>query len=130
MNRHRAPTVSRRSFVQNSAVLLTAATYGRVVPRNSFDPREGSWGALQLVARYAELHVDEAAFPLFSNPSTSAHAAASWAVGLNWYLNRNVLMKANYSHTDFRGGGTDLIPPGIVIRKDENVLFTRVQLAF
>src|SRR5205823_10614266 len=27
-----------------------AATYGRVVPRNSFDPREGSWGALQLVA--------------------------------------------------------------------------------
>jgi phosphate-selective porin OprO and OprP len=106
------------------------ATYGRVVPRTPFDPREGSWGALQLVARYAELHIDDDTFPLFSNPDSSAHFAASWAVGLNWYLNRNVLMKTSFSHTDFRGGGIGSIPPGNVTRKDESVLFTRVQLAF
>jgi phosphate-selective porin OprO/OprP len=107
-----------------------AATYGHAIPRTPFDLRNGGWGAFQLVARYAELHIDEVAFPLFSNPSSSAHSAIAWAVGLNWYLNRNVLMKLDFSHTTFHGGGTGIIPPGIVTRKDENVLFTRVQLAF
>ena len=33
--------------------LLTGedATYGTVVPKHSFDPREGYWGAFQLVGR-------------------------------------------------------------------------------
>jgi phosphate-selective porin OprO/OprP len=112
--------------------LLTgeAATYGHVIPRTPFDLRNGGWGAFQLVARYAELHIDEAAFPLFSNPSSSAHSAIAWAVGLNWYLNRNVLIKLDFSHTTFHGGGAGTVPPGIVTRKDENVLFTRMQLAF
>jgi phosphate-selective porin OprO/OprP len=107
-----------------------AAPYGHVVPRTPFDLQEGGWGAFQLVARYAELHIDEATFPLFSNPNASAHLATAWSVGLNWYLNRNVLIKADYSHTDFHGGGAGLLAPGIVTRKDENVLFTRMQLAF
>ena len=61
-----------------------AAFKGRVAPRHPFDPFEGRWGALQLVARYAHLDVDDAAFPLFSNPNTSARSAAAWSVGLNW----------------------------------------------
>jgi phosphate-selective porin OprO/OprP len=107
-----------------------AATYGHVIPRSPFNLRESGWGAFQIVARYAELHIDEAAFPLFANPSSSAQSAIAWALGLNWYLNRNVLMKLDYSHTTFHGGGTGVIPPGVVTRTDENVLFTRVQLAF
>src|SRR5882672_79751 len=55
-----------------------AAYKGGVVPRHPFDPLGGGWGALQLVARYAELNVDSDAFPLFSNPASSARSAASW----------------------------------------------------
>src|SRR5204863_2155248 len=48
------------------------ATYGTIVPRRSFDPRNGGWGALQVVARFSELDIDDAAFPLFSDPLSSA----------------------------------------------------------
>jgi phosphate-selective porin OprO/OprP len=86
---------------------------------------------LQLVGRYAELSIDDAAFPLFSNPLTSGRSAQSWSVGLNWYLNRNVLFKTSFSHTDFSGGGgTGASAPASVTRKEENVLFTRIQLSF
>jgi phosphate-selective porin OprO and OprP len=108
-----------------------AAYKGGVTPRHPFDPLGGGWGALQLVARYAELNVDSDAFPLFSNPASSARSAASWSVGLNWWLNRNVRILTSFSHTDFHGGGgPGASAPAAVTRNDENVLFTRMQLAF
>jgi phosphate-selective porin OprO and OprP len=108
-----------------------AAFKGGVVPRHRFNPAQGTWGALQLVARYEELDIDDAAFPLFADPTASASGANGWSVGLNWYLNRNVLVKASFSHTWFDGGGgSGDNPPASVTRQDENVLFTRIQLAF
>jgi len=108
-----------------------AAYKGGVVPRRPFNPLEGGWGAWQLVARYAELNVDSDAFPLFSNPATSAKSAALWSVGLNWWLNRNVRLMTSFSHTDFHGGGgPGANAPAAVTRNDENVFFTRMQLAF
>jgi phosphate-selective porin OprO/OprP len=108
-----------------------AAYKGGVVPRHPFHPLAGGWGALQLVGRYEQLDIDDDAFPLFSNPATSATFAAAWSVGLNWYLNRNFLIKASFSHTDFKGGGgPGASAPAAVTRNDENVFFTRMQLAF
>jgi Phosphate-selective porin len=108
-----------------------AAYKGGVNPRHPFNPLAGEWGAWQLVGRYEQLDVDNDAFPLFSNPASSATFAAAWSVGLNWYLNRNFLIKASFSHTDFEGGGgPGTSAPAAVTRKDENVLFTRMQLAF
>ena len=127
------------AFLQNTAWeinggwVLTGedATYGSIVPRRAFDPRNGAWGAWQLVVRFSELNVDNAAFPLFSDPQTSAHSAQEWSVGLNWYLNRNVKISSSFSHTWFDGGGgKGASAPASVTRQDENVLFTRVQLAF
>jgi phosphate-selective porin OprO/OprP len=104
---------------------------GGVVPRHPFNLLGGGWGAWQLVARYAELNVDSDAFPLFSNPASSARSAASWSVGLNWWLNRNVRIMTSFSHTYFKGGGgAGASAPAAVTRNDENVLFTRMQLAF
>jgi len=108
-----------------------AAYSGGVIPRRPFNPAAGSWGALQLVGRYAELSIDSAAFPLFSDPTTSARSAAAWSAGVNWYLNRSVMLKLNFSHTAFSGGGgAGSSVPATVTRKPENVLFTRIQLAF
>jgi phosphate-selective porin OprO and OprP len=108
-----------------------AAYKGGVVPRHPFNPLACGWGALQLVGRYEQLDIDNDAFPLFSNPASSATFAAAWSVGLNWYLNRNFLIKASFSHTDFKGGGgPGASAPAAVTRNDENVFFTRMQLAF
>ena len=80
---------------------------------------------------YAELDIDPAAFPSFADPNTSAHSAGAWSVGLNWYLNRNVLLKSSFSHTTFSGGGgKGSSAPATVTQKPESVLFTRIQLAF
>lgn len=126
--------------LQNTAWQITggwvltgeAATYAGVTPKHPFDLGAGQWGALQLVGRYAELDLDKATFPTFANPGVSAQAAQSWAVGLNWYLNKNIRVNASYSYTDFTGGGAAkaTTAPGIVTRQPEQVLFTRLQLAF
>jgi phosphate-selective porin OprO and OprP len=108
-----------------------AAYKGGVVPRHPFNPLAGGWGAWQLLGRYEQLDIDNDAFPLFSNPASSAKSAAAWSVGLNWYWNRNFLIKASFSHTDFHGGGgPGASAPAAVTRNDENVFFTRMQLAF
>jgi phosphate-selective porin OprO/OprP len=108
------------------------ATFNGVTPKHSFDPRNGGWGALQVVGRYAELDVDKAAFPNFANPVTSASGAQAWAVGLNWYLNKDIRVNASYSHTTFTGGGTTAATtaPNAIASHPEDVFFTRVQLSF
>jgi phosphate-selective porin OprO/OprP len=107
------------------------ASYKGVLPARPFNPARGHWGAVQLVARYAQLKIDSAAFPVFADSTVSARSADAWSVGLNWYLNRNVLVKTSFSRTTFSGGGgAGNTAPSIVTRQPENVLFTRVQLAF
>jgi len=106
------------------------ASFASVTPLHPFDPHNGQWGALQVVARYAELDIDNAAFPVFSNPLTSASAAQAWSAGLNWYLNKNIRVNASFSHTTFTGGGVGTTGPAFVTRQPENAFFTRIQLAF
>lgn len=106
-------------------------TYDGIIPRRNFNPADGGWGAWQIVARYGQLDIDHAAFPLFANPASSARSAAEWSVGLNWYLNRNLRANAGFSHTSFTGGGSGGLPaPGVVTLKGENVAITRIQVAF
>ena len=104
------------------------AGYNGVTPAHPFNLHDGGWGAWQVVARYADLNVDNKAFADgFANPLTSASDARAWAVGLNWYLNRNIRVNASFSHTSFTGGHG---AAATVTAYPENVLFTRIQLAF
>ena len=98
-------------------------------PANVFSLENHTWGALELVARYHELDIDDDAFVgganSFANPATAASKASAWGIGVNWYLNQNVKLSANYDVTTFEGGaaaGAD--------RPDEKALFTRVGLSF
>ncbi len=107
------------------------ASHAGVVPRYPFSLAARRWGAFQLVGRYAELDVDDGAFPVFADPATSASAARAWSVGLNWYLNRNIRLNASFSRTTFTGGGgSGRTAPATVTRQPEQVFFTRLQLSF
>jgi len=113
------------------------ASFTGIKPTRPFDPRNGAWGAWQLVGRLSQLQIDDEAFNGFSDPTSSASEAYTWSVGLNWWLNRNLRVLTSFSHTRFDGGGSvdpnipgTLHPPATVTHQDENVFMTRFQLAF
>ncbi len=101
-------------------------SYKGVTPRHPFNLQGGGWGAWQIVGRYEELHIDSGAFPDFASATTSASEAHAWSAGINWYLNNNVRANVSFSRTIFTGGGAS----GTTTAQPEDVLFTRVQLAF
>lgn len=107
------------------------ASFKGVTPNHPFNPSMGHWGAIQLVARYAQLNIDPATFPMFADSTTSARSADGWSIGVDWSLNKSVRLMTSFSRTTFSGGGgTGTTAPAIITRQPENVLFTRVQLAF
>lgn len=114
----------------NWVVVGGDASFRGVVPKNNFDLSNGTWGAIELVARYSEQENDADAFAgaagiRLADPAVSARKAKDTGIGANWYLNRYVKLQVNYDQTSFEGGaaaGAD--------RPDEKVLFTRVQIAY
>ncbi len=113
------------------------ASFNGITPNRPFSLGSGGWGAWQLVGRFGQLEIDDEAFQGFSNPALSAHAATSWAVGVNWWLNKNARVMASFSHTSFEGGGSfnpidssTFVAPATVSAQDENAFFTRLQLSF
>ena len=51
--------------------------------------------------------------------------AFAWAVGLNWYLNRNIKQVVDFERTTFTGGAADGAD-----RPAENAFFIRTQVSF
>ena len=98
-------------------------TFRSVTPRKNFDPRNGTWGALQLAARWTELDIDDDTFA-FLDPDNSVNHASTWTVGANWFLNKAMRIMADYEETYFDGGaaGGD--------RQTEKIFSTRFQLSF
>ena len=135
-------TGTKAVYLQNTAWEISGgwvltgedASYNGVTPLHPFNLHSGGWGAWQIVARYANVDVDNHAFTDgFASSSTtgtftaSASEARAWSIGLNWYLNRNIRLDASYSRTDFTGGTG---AGATVTKQPENVVFTRIQLAF
>lgn len=118
--------LTHRAWQGTATLLLTGedAAYTGVRPRAVFDPARRTWGAVELAARASRLEVDEDAFPTFADPARSASSARHWGVGVNWYLNRNVRLSADYDRTTFGAAGD-------APRRDpEQGILTRVQLSF
>jgi phosphate-selective porin OprO and OprP len=93
-------------------------------PKRLFDLKEGGLGAVELVGRYGELHLDEAAFPVFATLTASVQRAKAWGVGLNWHFTRAVKVGVNYERTTFTGGAAT------GDREHENAVITRFQTSF
>jgi phosphate-selective porin OprO/OprP len=126
----RTDTVDTSAWQLQASFFLTGEdeTFRGYKPQSVFAPANGTWGGWELVARYTELDVDDAAFvggaDSFADPLASASKASTIGVGLNWYLNQNVKWSVNYEVTSFDGGGAD------GDREDEEVILTRLGLGF
>jgi phosphate-selective porin OprO and OprP len=126
------PTTTAR--LHNSAWSVTGswlvtgedATYGTVKPKNFFVPSARTWGALQLVARFNRLRVDDATFTGgYADPTRSVRQATAWGAGLNWIWNQNLKYVLAYEQTRFQGGAA-----GGADRPTEKSVQTRLQLSF
>lgn len=100
------------------------AGFGAVAPKRPFDLRTGGLGALELGARYGELHLDRDAFPLFANSANSARRASAAAIALTWHFTRGEQIGINYERTRFHGGAAD------GDRRPEHALLVRLQQSF
>lgn len=129
--------VSRTESLDNEAWHIQFAwfvtgedqTFKGYTPQSTFQVGKPGWGAFELVARFHELKIDDAAFEggadSFANIATAARKATAVGAGVNWYLNQNVKLSLNYERTKFDGGaatGAD--------REDEEAVLTRFGFTF
>jgi phosphate-selective porin OprO/OprP len=107
------------------------ASYDGVTPKRNFSFTEGRVGAFEIVARYHVLRVDHDAFNAgLASATTAAERATSFGAGVNWYLNRNARVSADFERTWFIGGAVPVALEQNGDRPAENALFARLQVAF
>jgi len=116
-------TIANQAWNVTASYVLTGETTTDrgVKPANAFDPSSGKWGALQLVARYAELTVDRRAFDGGFAAADADRRAHQYTLGFNWYPAAVVKYYVNFERTTFEDG---------YARPPEDVFFVRAQLAF
>ncbi len=122
---------TNRAWEITSSYVLTGedASYNGVTPRHDFDLSTGHWGAFEWVSRVGELKLDSSIFTEnFSNLNSSISKENTWGTGINWYLNRNIKLAADFEQTKYRRGA----PNGDSTddRKTENLFTGLAQLSF
>jgi phosphate-selective porin OprO and OprP len=101
-------------------------------PGSTWQPGKSGWGALELVARYHELDVDDDAFlggaTSFANPLTAITKESAYGIGVNWYPWNTVKLSLNYEKTSFEGGAA--AGTAVADRADEQALLSRFAINF
>jgi phosphate-selective porin OprO and OprP len=120
-------TLTHRAWQASGSYFLTGeqAGFRSPTPKKPFDLGAGTFGAIELAARYGELDVDDDAFPIYSNSSSSASKAKGLGLGVNWHLSKQIKLTVSYEHTTFDGGATDGAD-----RLSEDFVVTRFQHSF
>ena len=121
-----AHDVTNRGWEMTGSYVLTgeAASDRNVRPRETFDPTQGHWGALQVLGRYTELYVDQEIFDAGFAATGASRKARSFTAAANWYPNTAVKYYFTFERTMFDAfaGGAD--------RATENVILLRAQIGF
>jgi phosphate-selective porin OprO and OprP len=103
-------------------------TFRGFTPGSTYQVGKSGWGALELVARYHELDIDDDSFAgganSFANPLTAVTKASAYGVGVNWYPWNTVKLSLNYENTSFEGGAAT------GDRADEKALLSRFAVNF
>ena len=78
---------TNRGWNVTGSFLVTGETTtgGIVRPRQPFDPEEGHWGALQIVARYSVVNFDEDIFSSGFANANASDSAHQFTIGVNWH---------------------------------------------
>ncbi len=118
-------TIVNQAWQATAGYVLTGedATYTGVKPRKPFDPKNGTWGAFEIVGRYQELYLDpDNVTRGVTTAASSIQRATAYGFGVNWYLNNNLRLATNYDETTFdKGAATG-------DRTNEKIIITRWQL--
>ena len=98
-------TVGMTALSVYATFLLTndKAAFLGVKPEHPFsvDGARG-WGAWEIGLRYSSLSVDDVAFKQgYADAAKSPNGAASYTLGLNWYLSANAKVQVNLERTSF-----------------------------
>jgi phosphate-selective porin OprO and OprP len=119
--------LNHRAWQASAGYFLTGEQAGlrSPMPKKPFDLGAGTWGALEIAARYGELDLDDDAFPIYANPSSAVSKEKALGLGVNWHLTRQVKVSVNYEHTTFEGGAVDGAD-----RASEDFVVTRFQHSF
>ncbi|HJT21456.1 MAG TPA: porin [Nitrospira sp.] len=123
----RVEVLNDRAWNAEVSYVLTGekASYTGVRPWQTFNPSKGTWGAVEVKARYNELRVDPNSFPVFADPSASARKVRAWAVGVNWYFAYRIKAMLDYEQGIFDGGA-----PRNGNLEREHLILTRFQIAW
>jgi phosphate-selective porin OprO and OprP len=121
-----AATLTHRAWQASGSYFLTGeyAGFRSPTPKKPFDLKAGTFGAIELAARYGELDIDDDAFPVFANATSAATKAKGLGLGVNWHLNKQIKVLVSYEHTTFDGGGDT------GDRASEDFVVTRFQHSF
>jgi phosphate-selective porin OprO/OprP len=120
--------------------------YDGATPNNSLDPAHGTWGALEIAARWNYLKIDDATFgnsadatvPVFADSKKSVSKAQGWTGALNYVPSRTFRFALNFDRTTFTGGSSvSIVDPttmktttSVANRNTENALMARAQVYF
>lgn len=141
-----AQTLNNTAYNISVGYVLTGedSSFKGVTPKNNFNLAAGTWGAFEVVARFAGVDIDDDAFvdpagaPISLASSANATEVKTYGLGLNWYLSKSVRVGFNVFRNEFDLAPGALKAPaaGSNIAKtsplydDETVFITRVQLSF
>jgi phosphate-selective porin OprO/OprP len=88
----------------------SSGAFGRVKPKEHFNPAKGQWGAWEAALRFSNIDLDDA--------KCNGGELEDYTVGLNWYLYPNLRMMFNYILADLEDVG------------DTNIFQSRFQIDF
>ncbi len=129
-----AELTQQAAAVTASYTINGRENYDGTTPLVGFDREKGAWGALVIAARWSWLGLDEATFPTYANPVTSAREAQSFGAAVTWVPRRSARFSVAWDHTRFEGGAgiaaSGMTAAVIGHRQTENVIIGRAQANF
>lgn len=126
------------------AAMYRDGVFGRLQPNRDFGAGKGEWGAFQLGLRYSKFRATDFANSnaagsgvLLNNPSgatdgvlVATNEADAWTLGVNWILDPNMRLVANWVHTEFATPVTVRANGSNSTLGHENALTLRCQFDF
>jgi phosphate-selective porin OprO/OprP len=113
--------------------------YNGATPNQNLDLKKGTWGALEIAARWNYLKIDGATFgnsadatqPVYSDPTkNNVSKAQAFAGAVNYIASRAVRLAVDFEQTRFTGGQVAADKKTVVNRTTENVILGRLQINF